>query len=261
MDFYSLMFKKEDIIFMLAYYAKTLMQKSKPSYLKSQSKLKLEICTPVKDLFIVFNGPSVKVQNLTVLKDMDVMFVNRGFMHPMYKEIRPKYHVFVDTKMINGGWPVTWLDEVWKISPNTKIILPFAWRSSSILKDYKDNSQIVWLTKSLPFLNIGVSAACFSYAMQCGYKKVYFTGFEATGIGYEMIKSAESHFYGNDEEWVGMSSEGFARALYQHSRHLHELNLFAKTVKSKGVKFINLTNGGLLDMFEREDYPGLNVVK
>ncbi len=252
------MFIKEDVILKMAFYFRHLSQRLKPSYIKSWCAFKKEDVKTSDDLFVVFNGPSVKVQNLLVMKDMDVMFVNRGFMHPLYKQMQPKYHVFVDTKMINGGWPVSWLDEVWKLSPKTKILLPLAWKSALCFENYRDNENIIWLTKESPYLNIGVSAACFSFGIEQKYKRIYFTGFEATGIAYEMIKSSDSHFYGNDEEWSGMTSEQYARALYMHSRHLHELNLFANKCKRKGVKIINLTIGGLLDMFERGDILGLN---
>lgn len=258
MNIFDLAMKIDDGFLGLASFVKNISKRCKLSYLSARINLKQDKIVAEKDLFIVLNGPSVKKQNLLVMKDKDVMFVNRGFLHPTYKEFQPKYHVFVDTKMIKGLWPVSWLNEIWKLSPNTKVIMPLAWRSSPYLADYKENKNIIWLTHEFPYLSIGVSAACFAFAYQCGYKKIYFTGFEATGIGYEMIKAAESHFYGNDEEWKDMNSAQFSSALYQHSRHLRELNKLAIFLRKKGVEVVNLTQGGLLDMFKRENYPGLN---
>ena len=258
MNIFDMVMKFDDFILKLAYYGKVILKKVRPSYISARINLKQEKIVADKELFLVLNGPSVKKQNLLVMKDKDVMFVNRGFLHPTYKEFQPKYHVFVDTKMRNGMWPVKWLDEIWKLSPNTKVIVPLAWKSSPYLANYKDNKNILWLTKEFPYLSVGVSAACFAFAYQSGYKKIYFSGFEATGIGYEMIKAAESHFYGNDEEWKDMNSEQFSSALYQHARHLRELNKLAKFLNKKGIEVINLTQGGLLDMFKRGDVPGLN---
>lgn len=258
MNIFDLVMNVDDAILRMASLAKNISQKCRFSYISARMNLKQDRIVADKDLFLVLNGPSVKKQNLLVMKEKDVMFVNRGFLHPLYKEFQPKYHVFVDTKMVNGQWPVTWLDEIWKLSPHTKVIMPLAWKSSPYLRYYQNNKNIIWLTKEFPFLSIGVSAACLAFAYQSGYKKIYFTGFEATGIAYEMIKAAESHFYGNDEEWKDMNSEQFSSALYQHSRHLRELNKLAKFLKKRNIEVINLTQGGLLDMFKRADYQGLN---
>ena len=40
--------------------------------------------------------------------------------------------------------------------------------------------------------------------------------------------------------------------LMMHSRHLHDLNRLSNYCKKRGIKVINITNGGLLDMFPRE---------
>lgn len=258
MNVFDLVMTCDDIMLKIAFYLKQTINIFKPSYLKSLISKEHGKNNVTNDLFIVLNGPSVKKQNLLVMKDKDIMFVNRGFQHPLYKSLQPKYHVFADTKMIKGLWPVSWFEEIWKLSPATKIVLPLAWRKEPCLKQYRNNPNIIWLSKEFPYLSIGVSSFCFAFACEYGYNKIYFTGFEATGIGYEMIKASESHFYGNDEEWKDMSSQQFSSALFQHSRHLRELNRLAKKLKNKGIHVVNLTQGGLLDMFDREKISGLD---
>ena len=68
-----------------------------------------------------------------------------------------------------------------------------------------------------------------------------------------MVQAADSHFYGNDEELIGKSTKQFAIDLLMHSRHFHDLNRFAEYCKKKNITVINMTNGGLLDMFPREN--------
>ena len=68
-----------------------------------------------------------------------------------------------------------------------------------------------------------------------------------------MIKTADSHFYGNDKELENKTTSQFVIDLLMHSRHLHDLNRFAAWSEKKSYKLINITNGGLLDMFPRED--------
>lgn len=126
-----------------------------------------------KELYLLLNAPSLKTQDISVLKGKNTMFVNRGFMHPLYKELQPQYHVFVDSKMLKGIWPISWLDEIWNMSPNTTIILPISWYTHPLFKNYQNNKQIYWLTYSLPFYNLGVSGSCFSFAIQTKSSKKY----------------------------------------------------------------------------------------
>lgn len=67
-----------------------------------------------------------------------------------------------------------------------------------------------------------------------------------------MVKTANSHFYGNDSELEGKSTKQFVIDLFMHSHHLHDLNRLADYCKKRNISIINITNGGLLDMFPRE---------
>ncbi len=92
------------------------------------------------------------------------------------------------------------------------------------------------------------------------FEHIYFTGFDATGIGHEMIKTADSHFYGNDKELENKPTAQFAIDLLMHSRHLHDLNRLALYCKNHKIQITNITNGGLLDMFPRKNIlPILDV--
>lgn len=206
-----------------------------------------------QDLYILLNAPSLNTQDISVLKGKSIMFVNRGFKHPLYAELQPKYHVFVDPKMLKGVWPVSWLDEIWAMSPETVIILPASWYAADLFSRYRKDKRIYWIYYSLPFYNLGVSGSCFAFAIHNQYQRIYFAGFDATGIGYEMVKSSNSHFYGNDKELENKSTAQFAIDLLMHSRHLHDLNRLADWCKKHNITLINMTNGGLLDMFPREN--------
>ena len=170
----------------------------------------------------------------------------------------PAYHVFVDTKMLKGIWPVSWIGDILQMSPNTKILLPLSWSNIKFFKPYE--KSIYWLNWNLPFYNLGVSGSCFSFAIQQKFEHIYFTGFDATGIGHEMIKTADSHFYGNDKELENKPTAQFAIDLLMHSRHLHDLNRLALYCKNHKIQITNITNGGLLDMFPKENIlPILDV--
>lgn len=245
------MIMKDDPIVFLGMWARSIRYRIKPSIIRLKRKMRSIPKEGIgQELFIILNAPSIKRQDFNYLIGKNTMFVNRGFMHPLYKELRPKYHVFVDPKLINGIWPVDWLNEIHMLSPTTKILLPIEWSEYSLFRPYLN--YIYWLNWSLPYHNLAVAGSCFAFAIQQQYKKIYFTGFDANGIAYEMVQADNSHFYGNDVELQGKSTKQFAIDLYMHSRHLHDLNRLADYCSKHGVEIINIGEGGLLDMFPRE---------
>lgn len=253
MGFWSLMIKKDDWILSFVESLRSIKNELSRTQHSVREKMRSRPLVGIgEDLYILLNAPSLNTQDLSVLKGMNIMFVNRGFMHPLYGKLQPKYHVFIDSKMLKGIWPIGWLDEIWKKSPNTQILLPIAWYTNPLFADYRNNDKVYWLNWNLPFYNLGVSGACFSFAIQQKYEHIYFAGFDATGIGHEMVKTANSHFYGNDKELEGKSTKQFVIDLYMHSRHLHDLNRLAEYCKKHNIAMINITNGGLLDMFPRK---------
>ena len=253
MDFWSLMIKKDDLILSFVEHLRTLKDNMSITTCKVRNHMRhLPLEGVGKDLYILLNAPSLNTQDISVLKDKNTMFVNRGFMHPLYAMLQPKYHVFVDSKMLKGIWPVNWIEQIWEKSPHTKILLPISWYTNGLFEKYRNNDKIYWLNWNLPFYNLGVSGACFSFAIQQKFEHIYFAGFDATGIGHEMVKTANSHFYGNDQELEGKSTKQFAIDLLMHSRHLHDLNRLADYCKERQISLINITNGGLLDMFPRK---------
>lgn len=208
-----------------------------------------------EDLFIILNGPSLNTQDLFTLKGKNLMFVNRGFLHPLYKELQPKYHVFVDPKLAMGIWPIEWIDQIFDMCPGIRIVLPAAWHRLPIFARFKDDKRVFWQYWQIPFYVNGVSTNCFSYGISQGFNNIFFTGFDGNGCAYDMIKQSESsHFYGADPELAHMTSVQHISALYSTFLQLCDLIDFSKYCCKRGIKIYNLTNGGLLDMFPRRDF-------
>lgn len=110
MDFWSLMIIKDDWIISFAEGLRNLKSKVSPALSKVRKQMQaLPLEGEGKDIYVILNAPSLNTQDLSMLKGKCTMFVNRGFMHPLYEELQPTYHVFVDPKMLNGVWPVSWL--------------------------------------------------------------------------------------------------------------------------------------------------------
>ena len=208
-----------------------------------------------RDLFIILNGPSLKRQDLSKLKGRDLMFVNRGFMHPLYKELQPKYHVFVDPKLTNGVWDIAWIDQIFEMCPNITIIFPIQWYDYPVFDKFRNDKRIFWQTWRLPFFINGVSSNCFSYAIEHEFDNIFFTGFDCNGCAYDMVKQSESsHFYGADPELLGMSSKQHSSALYSTFLQIEDLRGISKYCQKHNINIYNLTDGGICDMFIRRDF-------
>lgn len=246
------MFWKDDIILYLLDFILSLKYSINPTLISLRRKMKaLPIEGKGKNLYLILNGPSLIKQDISILKGKDVMFVNRGFKHEEYSNIQPKYHVFIDSKMLNGVWPTEWIDLIWRISPETKIILPYSWFVNPLFKRFRNNDKVIWLYWEVPFRSLGVAGSCFSYAITQKYSKVFFTGFDANGPAFEMLEMSDSHFYGEDEELKGRNSLQFALSLYMHGRHLRDWYRMGEYVKTKKTQFYNMSEGGMIDSFPR----------
>lgn len=203
-------------------------------------------------LFVILNGPSLQNQDLSILKGKNLMFVNRGFKHSLYKDLQPKFHVIIDPKFKSGIWPIEWLDEILEMVPEIIFVMPVTWNYLEILKPYKERGiKFLWIPRNSPLRCLGVSGSCFNTGMFLGFKKIFFTGFDGNGLAYELINH-QSHFYGGNEENASKNSENYIIDLYMHSRHLNDLRWISKNSQAKGVSIFNLTDGGILDMFPRK---------
>lgn len=253
MNFWNLMVRKDDWIctsvnFLSSLFYKLRLKEQKLLYAsRSQTPKGIE-----RDIFIILNGPSLKEQDLSILKDKSLLFVNRGFNHTLYKDLKPEFHAFIDPKMITGEWPVTWIDDILLMVPDITFLMPVSWAFNDKLAPYiKKGLSVYWLEPDGKCTCLGVSGSCFNFAISQKYKNIYFTGFDANGIAFELTKSS-SHFYGVNSENLKKTSKDYVIDLFMHSRHLHDLNRFAERCRKKKISIINLTEGGLLDMFPRK---------
>jgi hypothetical protein len=260
-DFWKLMVIKDDYILSFVEFFIRLKMKFdfKANKVIRQSKKQIKSVKTKDEVFVVLNGPSLKDQNLSKLKGCDLMFVNRGFLHPLYSELKPKYHVIIDTKMIYGIWDIKWIDEILKMVPDITFVFPGSWAKLELFKPIiKRNVQIIWIGNNGGLRGLGVSGACFDLAMLLGYKSIFFTGFEATGFAQNLLKQS-THFFGHIDDNELQSAEDYMKGYFMNCRQMRELILYAKKASNKGVKMINLTNGGLLDMFERQNFNDISI--
>lgn len=204
-------------------------------------------------MFVVLNGPSSKKQALErIVGKMDIICVNQGFKLPCYRKLHPKYHIFIDSKLIHGIWDIHWLDEILEMVPDITFVLPAAWGDLPLFAPYiKRGIKILWF--SLPASH-GVSAAAFNLSFALGYREVYFTGYEGTAIP-AMLMNMSSHFYGADpDEAEMMKPNGIMKAFLLSAWHFSCAQDTVRRAKEKGLKLVNLTDGGIMNMYDRMSF-------
>lgn len=218
---------------------------------------------------IVLSGPSIGKQDLKKEKFDHYFFVNRGFLHPDYKSLNPKTHVFIDPKLLTGEWDFGFVQNCIENSNEGEISFIF---SVDYLKDnrfvefHKRNknttffinnklraTQRFWSFPNLLRPNCGaaVFGAALNTAIYLGFEEICFTGFDANGLCYEIIKQ-DSHFYGQNVDNLTKTTKEYSRDLRMMADGYDNLNLLAAHLRANGMSVFNCTNGGALDMFERK---------
>ncbi|MDB4414892.1 DUF115 domain-containing protein [bacterium] len=268
-DFWGFKLKLDDYFFVFSNTLIKVLFFLKGNKLALKNNINLKGKHKHKEAYIVLNGPSLKNQDIKPLKDKVLFFVNRAFKHEDYKYLKPDYHVFVDPKLASGEWPLTFLDTVLEINPNVTLILNHKWFNLPKFQPYREMKNVYWVNCDLfftqsfnqdidlckPMPGLAVFGTCFNAAVYTGCKKINFVGFDSNGLPHEMVNSSESHFYGKNEENELKTTKDFIRDLVMMSRSLTMLHFVADFCKRKNIQIFNSTEGGLLDMFEREEYP------
>jgi len=221
-------------------------------------------------VFILGNGPSIKQQNLKLLKDEIVFAVNSGYKHIDYEYIQPKYHVIVDPKLAIGIWDISILDEILLKNPKVIFLLNSKWYRLDKFQPYiKDQRfKIYWLNTSLFFtsyykkreinlVNITYGGAVLGKsifsAVYTGAKNIYLLGVESTGFCSEVLKE-ETHFYGVNKENKNKDIVVIYKDFYFNYIYLKNLYHFSQYAKDKNYSVINCSVGGILNMFDRQKY-------
>lgn len=254
MDYIQLMMKKEMFLVSFVNFISDCANvfKFKENRIAEKNKKLLKKNRVSDRAGIILNAPSVNQQDLSLMSGLDLAFVNRGYKHPMFKSLSPKYYIICDPKFKDGIWPDSWVDEIISMVPTISILLPVEWHNEPKLQDLiRRCHNIRWIRIKDKAYSPFVAGYSLQVLADLGYKYIYITGCEANGVGHELVKK-QSHFYGVNSENVDKSTKGFAKDFYQYMTNYLYFNSFAKKLSAKGIKVVNLTIGGVLDMFERK---------
>ncbi len=229
--------------------------------------------------FILGSGPSIKNQDLTKLSGRLVMTQNNFHTHPDIAAIRPRYHVIVpkyQPEAFDNDWK-EWLEEMAGALPpdcllfadqNTKSLIEDtgcfdgrAYYTNAKLNALYMNRAVVDLTRMIMVIPTALTA-CLSIAIYMGFKRVYLTGFDLDQVPTWLRQGrGKLRFYGyskitaNDAEEQEMDRmEESARLWYWVWETWFQLTLLKNCADRHKVEVINCTDGGLLNIFPRQDY-------
>lgn len=228
--------------------------------------------------FILCNGPSVKKQDLSRLKNEVVISVSSGYLHNQFSEISPQFHCVpqITYGLLTETDVVTWFREMDAYLGNAILFLSdseydlvqkyglFKNRQVHYLnlgrRFITNENQLFDLSKMLP-APASAPIMCLMVAMYMGYKKIYLLGTE-----HDSFKTNEYLYAFPPKAMQGKDLSvkengqlrGYIYDVLKPSTILWEQYRAIKTLAAQWqVEIYNATLGGALDEFERVDIDTL----
>jgi len=240
-----------------------------------------------KSCFILGNGPSLKKQDIALLKGKIVFTVNNMMMTEEYGIIKPTFHLMADPLNFSSDDLVSQelINERFSVLKNHKrkpiCIFPIKARSLVLKRDLYFDDKIIYFMnygnwsrgelkdinfeKFLPEYNNVIHIAIMA-AMYMGFKKIYLLGVDMTSflVNYEYnegkgFDERYAHFYKEEKRMKNLLLKAWSTSnneiALKNMAKSFEIFRFLKIYGSKKkIEIINLTKGGALDIFERRSF-------
>lgn len=217
--------------------------------------------------FVIGNGPSLKGQDLAPLGDERTFAVNAFYRHPILDVWHPTYYAVTDGQLFvdDAGAaaffdelrpltstffaPIEYvdvIDELGYLPSNTHYLAQNGFLASTPLRE-------VDLTRVIPSANTVVQTAIM-IAIYMGFREIVLLGCDHNWLD---DPQSAGHFYrGKTAEHLADNQENallsdyyalltYVRNMWRGYRHLQAVT------ERAGVRIVNATDGGRLDVFER----------
>lgn len=234
-----------------------------------------------KRCFILGNGPSLKKQNLSILKDEYVFTVNQLNKSNVFYDVNSNFHVIIDHDFfeidINKNEDSERIQTMKDlINFNIPIFVPYAEKNVLIKNGlYKENIRFIFtggeiisdkkqfnITGFLPGAYTVVQEAIY-IAIDMGFTEIYLLGCDCTGIFQQLSVEDDNEFnkYGhvyqyskNEKEHIKKNIKKYSNNawLNVHAKIFDIYNKLEKISLENDFKIYNSTLGGILDIFERK---------
>lgn len=226
--------------------------------------------------FVIGNGPSLKEQDLSPLAGEITFVVNYFHLHPIISDTwQPSYYCLSDPAYFDGREPVESIRDIAAKVPAAPFFVPH------FARDFLETSKALpadrtyyvglcsgledeWtavpdLTRVTPGVQTVVQLAIMA-AMFMGCTPIYLLGLDHNWLSHggvpinfyskEEVKNQPQGNVGNwDYKSLMLAMTTIWRVYEMHQR----------IASQHGIKIINATHGGFLDVFERASYEQLMV--
>lgn len=235
-----------------------------------------------KRCFIIGNGPSLKKLDIKRLRNEYTFTVNSMSVTEEFQIIKPKFHIMVDSALfdLKNKVFIENLKKLLNLSDTPVCVFPIKARKNIgdlnplttskniylMQGEELDNITNIDLAKPIPPYKNVVNVALYT-ALYMGFSEIILIGCDMTGFVkvYDETDNISygGHFY--DEKSVG-DKEFLVKAHTERTNEFmlksygYAFELFRLTndyAVKKGVKIINATQGGILDVFPRVKFTSL----
>jgi len=223
--------------------------------------------------FVIVNGPSLKKQNLSLLKNEVTFAVNSFWKHSIVKDWQPTYLCASDPDIFQDDSKI---DKFWcdlKITiPNSTIltILDFGYDyffkkfpecidNTFFIAQYGCPDNNLDLCKTVQGFQ-SVSAFALANAIYMGCNPIYLLGYDHDFLADVGVAK---HFYSGTTFGFAYESQNQS----DYSSYLDEINsvkllyenyyALKEIADKRGIKIYNATEGGYLDVFPRVKYESI----
>lgn len=230
--------------------------------------------------FILGSGPSIKMQDMKLLAGQIVMTQNHFHAHEDIRVINPKYHVNVpkyQPQEYDDDWRA-WLrgmderlpaDTTMFFGKNTRYLVEemglFKGRTHYIEQGgglaLRRTAPIDLSRRIMPVPT--VITQCLAIAIYMGFSEIVLVGFDLDQV-CRMNDRAQLRFYGlspitdnNAERSIDDAAISTGYEWFNMWIIWRQLSMLKNSADRNGIRIINATRGGLLNMFPRQLYEDL----
>lgn len=236
--------------------------------------------------FILATGPSVNSQDLRGLSGELCIAAHFFFLHPQIKVIKPRYHVITPNHppfdfdiydRFLGGIANNYGEDTitfYGYSPFEFSILnylkahPAACRRPYRILDFTQSPPLdeqnyaekaIWDIAGSPFTPRTVIYSAVQLAVYMGCKEIFLIGCDHDYL--QDLRRRENHFYseatGNPNDAQHLDAFTMERWFQEYYCRWRDYRLMKTHLTSRGVRILNATAGGMLDVFPRVELSGI----
>lgn len=233
---------------------------------------KFRNCHKGERCFVIGNGPSLKQQDLAPLANEITFVANYFHLHPIISESwQPKYYCLSDPAYFDGREPVESIRDIVAKVPSAPFFVPtyardfltttkalpeertyYAGMCGGLEDDFDDVPDF---TTVIPAVQTVVQLSIMA-AMFMGCTRIYLMGLDHDWLTQCGVTN---NFYSKDAvKYQPPASDWNYKSLMMAMTTIWRVYEMHQRIAAKhGIKIVNVTHGGFLDVFERAGYEDL----